>query len=176
MKRCLVLPLSQPYFERVWGWDSHSRNGDLGVLHDSWNFRVWLHESKHLALGCSLYHWKAIKIGSLTSDHQKSGIDPTLMRAGGVQHTVGNLSMRATTLLQNSSQSEVWAKSYSPAKLRESKPWQFRDSSLGVMGQKAIRMWVLWGGKRILYRGRWWLSLNPGHGESCESRIAHGLS
>jgi hypothetical protein len=31
---------------------------------------------------------------------------------------------------------------YSPTKLRESKPWQFRDSSLGVPGQKAIRMWV----------------------------------
>jgi hypothetical protein len=23
--------MSQPYFERVWGWDSHSQNGDLGL-------------------------------------------------------------------------------------------------------------------------------------------------
>jgi hypothetical protein len=53
--------LSQPYFERVWGWDSHSRNGDLGVLRDSRKFRLRLHGSQHLALGRSLYHWKAIK-------------------------------------------------------------------------------------------------------------------
>jgi hypothetical protein len=26
--------------ERVWGWDSHSQNGDLGVLRDFWKFRV----------------------------------------------------------------------------------------------------------------------------------------
>jgi hypothetical protein len=26
-----------PYFETVWGWNSHSRNGDLGVLWDSQN-------------------------------------------------------------------------------------------------------------------------------------------
>jgi hypothetical protein len=28
----------------------------------------------------------------------------------------------------------------------------------------------------ILYGGRWWLPPNPGHGESCESRVACGLS
>jgi len=52
----------QPYFERVWGWNSHSRNWDLGVLRESWHFRVWLQGSKHLTLGCSLYHWKIIKV------------------------------------------------------------------------------------------------------------------
>jgi hypothetical protein len=30
--------------------------------------------------------------------------------------------------------------------------------------------------QRILYGGRWWLPLNPGCGESCESRDARGLS
>jgi hypothetical protein len=34
------------------------------------------------------------------------------------------------------------AKSYDLVKSRESKPGQFRDSTLGVPGQKAIRMWV----------------------------------
>jgi hypothetical protein len=34
--------LSQPYFEKMWGWNSHSQNGDLGVLWDSGNFRVQL--------------------------------------------------------------------------------------------------------------------------------------
>jgi len=29
--------------------------------------------------------------------------------------------------------------------------------------------------QRILYGERWWLPLNPGHGESSESRVAHGL-
>jgi hypothetical protein len=28
----------------------------------------------------------------------------------------------------------------------------------------------------ILYGRRWWLPSNPGHGESCESKIARGLS
>jgi hypothetical protein len=39
------------------------------------------------------------KIGSLTFDHKKLGIDPTSMRASGVQFTIGKLSTRATTLL-----------------------------------------------------------------------------
>jgi hypothetical protein len=42
------------------------------------------------------------------------------------------------------SQLEVWAKSYDLVKSRESKSGQFRDSTLGVPGQKAIRMWVRW--------------------------------
>ncbi len=41
-----------PTFGRVWGWHSHSRNGDLGVLWDSRNFRVQLQRSKHLSLRC----------------------------------------------------------------------------------------------------------------------------
>jgi len=30
--------------------------------------------------------------------------------------------------------------------------------------------------QRILYGGRWWLPSSPGHGESSESKVAHGLS
>jgi hypothetical protein len=37
-------------FGRVWGWHSHSQNGDLGVFRDSRNFRVRSQGSKHLAL------------------------------------------------------------------------------------------------------------------------------
>ncbi len=29
--------------------------------------------------------------------------------------------------------------------------------------------------QKILYRGRWWLRLIPGRGESCESKVAHGF-
>jgi hypothetical protein len=54
--------VSQPHFERMWEWNSHSRNGDLGVFRDSQNFRVRLQESEHLTLGCFLYHWKAIEV------------------------------------------------------------------------------------------------------------------
>ncbi len=82
------------------------------------------------------------QIGSLTPDHKKSGIDPIPMFVDGVQHTVGKLLRRATSLLQTSSQSEVWAGSYEFPKSKESKPGQFRDSSLGVPGIKAIWMWV----------------------------------
>jgi len=30
--------------------------------------------------------------------------------------------------------------------------------------------------QNILYGGRWWLPLSPGRGESCESKVARGLS
>jgi hypothetical protein len=29
--------------------------------------------------------------------------------------------------------------------------------------------------QKILYGGRWWLPLSPGHGESSESKVARGL-
>jgi hypothetical protein len=64
--------------------------------------------------------------------------------ANGMWDTIGKLSTRATSLIQTSSQFEVWAKSYELTKSWESKPGQFQDSSLGVPGQKAIRMWVPW--------------------------------
>jgi hypothetical protein len=82
--------------------------------------------------------------GSLTPDHQKSGIDPILVCAGGVRHTVGKLSRRAISFLQISSQSEVEVRSYECSKSRESKPGQFRDSTLGVLRQIVIRVWVRW--------------------------------
>jgi hypothetical protein len=37
--------------------------------------------------------------GSLTSDHGKSGIDPNPLCVGGVQHVIGKLSTKATTLV-----------------------------------------------------------------------------
>jgi hypothetical protein len=53
--------VSQPHFEGVWGWHSHSQNEDLGVLWDSRKLRTRLQGSKHLALRCSLYHWKGLE-------------------------------------------------------------------------------------------------------------------
>jgi hypothetical protein len=65
---------------------------------------------------------------------------------GGVQHTGGKLSMRATTLLQTSSQSEVCTQSYDPPKSWESQLWEFRDSHLGVPGQNDSWVLVPWPG------------------------------
>jgi hypothetical protein len=124
---CLVHYMSQPYFERVWGWNSHSRNGDLKVLQDSRKFRVRLQVSKHLQLRRSLYHWKVIevymsKMGSHDPfGHLKHKLWPKerprvklaiwlqsmggrestrfLWRGGGMWHVVGKLSTRATTLV-----------------------------------------------------------------------------
>jgi len=59
------------------------------------------------------------------------------MCADSVRHTIRKLSMRATSLIQTSSQSKVWTKSYEFTKSRESKSKQFQDSSLGVPKQKS---------------------------------------
>jgi hypothetical protein len=155
----------------VWRWDSHSQKWEFGVLRDSRNFRARQQRAKHLSLRCSLNRWKGFgsvdvenglawaiwtfvaqvmgkrragsQTGSLTPNHKKSGIDPIPVCADGVRHTVGKLLRRATSLLQTSSQSKVWAGSYEFPKSRESKPGQFRDSSLGVLGIKVIWMRVL---------------------------------
>jgi hypothetical protein len=97
-----------------------------------------VHYAKHFNISSWLI--SPTTISNLTPDHEMSGINSTSMHAGGVWHTVGKLSTRATTLFQTSSRSEVWAQSYSPTKLWEFQPWQFRDSPLGVSGQKAIWM------------------------------------
>jgi hypothetical protein len=86
--------------------------------------------------------------------------------ADGVQHTVEKILRRATSLLQTAPQSEVWAGSYELPKSQESKPGQFRDSSLRVPGIKAIWMRVrrsnventIWG-KVVasLKSGPWWV-------------------
>jgi hypothetical protein len=153
-------------FERVWGWrltppselpcwelesqwipepsenDCKSQNtlhwGFLYIIGKLWKCRC-LKSARitHLDI-CNTSYDK--KKGRETLNHEKSRIDPTFVRVGGVQHIVGNFLMKATTLLQTLSQSKVWVRSYSPAKLQEPQPWQFQDFPLGVSGQKAIWM------------------------------------
>ncbi len=79
--------------------------------------------------------------------------------------------MRDTTLFQTSSPSEAYTQSYGAPKLQESQPWQFWDSHLGVLGQKAIWMRALWAAVGYTIRGRWWLPPSPGYGESCEFEL-----
>jgi hypothetical protein len=71
----------------------------------------------------------------------------------------------------------VGASNYERPKSRESKPRQFRDSTLGVPGKKKP-FGCKCGGElqRTLYGGRWWLPPNPGRGESSESKVARDLS
>jgi hypothetical protein len=48
-------------------------------------------------------------------------------------------------------------------------PWESQDKKLFGCGCHGKA-------QNILYGGKWWLPSNPGHDESCESRVAHGLS
>jgi hypothetical protein len=48
-------------------------------------------------------------------------------------------------------------------------PWESRD-------KKPFGCRCHGEAQRILYGGSWWLPPSPGHGESCESRVARGLS
>jgi hypothetical protein len=50
----------------------------------------------------------------------------------------------------------------------ETPPWESRDKKPFGCGCHGVT-------QRILYGGRWWLPSNLGHGESCESKVAHGL-
>jgi len=55
-------------------------------------------------------------------------IAPISLHVGGMQHTVGKLSMRATTLFYTSFQLKVYTQSYGPPNLCESQLWEFQDS------------------------------------------------
>jgi hypothetical protein len=94
----------------------------------------------------------------------------------GVRHGVGKLSRRATRLVEDSSRSEVGARSYDGPKFRESKSRQFRDSTLGVPGQRTTWAWARWSTAENTIWGKLVLPLSPGRGESSESKGARGLS
>jgi len=57
------------------------------------------------------------QIDNLISNHKKSGITLISLRSGCVQHIVGKLSIRNTTFLHTSFQSEVSTQSYGPPNL-----------------------------------------------------------
>jgi hypothetical protein len=99
-------------------------------------------------------------------NHGKSGINSIPLCSNGVRHAVGKLSMKATTSIETSSRLKVCTRSYSPTKLWDSQPWRFRDSHLGVSGQKAIRMPFPQGGAEYTIWGKvvaspesgpWWV-------------------
>jgi len=54
--------LSKPYFERMWGWNSHSWNGDLGVLRDSMKFQSSIIGVKTPRIGVFLISLESYRI------------------------------------------------------------------------------------------------------------------
>jgi len=93
------------------------------------------------------------QIASLTLDHKKLGIDLIYLAIGGVQHTLGKISMRATTLLLTVLQSKVCSQSYGAPKLRESHLARFRDSHLGVPREKSHLDVGFVASHRVYYKG-----------------------
>jgi len=72
-----------------------------------------------------------------TLDQKKSGSDPIYLVVEGVQHTIENLSTRATTLIESASRSKVFSQSYGAPKSQESQLARFRDSHSRVLGEKS---------------------------------------
>jgi len=93
------------------------------------------------------------QITSLTPNHKKSGIDPIYLVTGGVPHTIGKLSTRATTLLQTTSRSKVCSQSYGASKSRESHFGRFQDSQLGVLGEKSHLDVTSMANHKVYYKG-----------------------
>jgi hypothetical protein len=102
----------------------------------------------HLNISNTSYGQKKVgnQIGNLIPDHLKLKIDLIPSCVGGMQHTIGKLSMRTTTLFYTSFQSKVCTRSYGASKSREFQLWQFWNSHLWVAGQNVIWMWSLWKG------------------------------
>jgi hypothetical protein len=111
---------------------------------------------------CSFGHLKhklwpkegpGIKLPVWLPTTKKSGIDPIYLAAGGVLHTVGKLSTRATTLLQTTSRSEVFLQSYGAPKSQESHLARFRDLHSGVSGEKNHLDVAFVASHRVYYKG-----------------------
>jgi hypothetical protein len=192
-----------PTLRQVWGWDSHSQKWELGVLQDSHNLepdfnvktlrlevffislkRPWsvnvengLVWTIRTSIAQVMVEKRAgSQTGSLTTDHKKSGIDPTPVCANKVRHIIGKLLRRARSLVQTSSQSKVLVGSYELPKSQESKPGQFRDSSLGVPGIKTIWMQVRWNNAKNIIWGKVVASLESRPWWVKWIRVTRGLS
>ncbi len=194
----------KPTFGRVWGWHSHSRNGDLGVLRDSWNFRVRLQGSNTLPWGilyiigklskCRCRKWPRMSHLDIfsTSYGKKKGqelnwqFDSQPLKVGN-RPDLGMCRWSATHRWKALKESYKFASNLIPIgglnkELRIRKnPGSLNRNSFGTPP------WESWDKKpfecrchgkthRILYGRRWWLPLSPGRGESCESKVAHVLS
>ncbi len=91
-------------------------------------------------------------------------------------HPIEKLSMKATTLLWTSTQSEVYTQSYWITKSRESRFWEFQNSHLKVMGQNDLWMLTPWPCIENTIGRRCWFPPSPYCGKSCEFVFVHDLS
>jgi hypothetical protein len=104
--------------------------------------------------------------GSLTPDHYTSRIDLFPTSDLSVQHGVGKISTRATTLVQTSLRSKSAVGSYGCSKF-----WESHRDNFGTPFRES-REFVPFGCsfhcelQRILYGGRWCFPPSPGRGES----------
>jgi hypothetical protein len=101
---------------------------------------------------------------------RESGIDLFPTSDLRVQHGVGKISTRATTLVQTSLRSDSEVESYGHPKFQESNRDNFgppfRESQEFVPFGCSLHDQL----QRILYGGRWWLPPSSGRGESCVSK------
>jgi hypothetical protein len=116
------------------------------------------------------------QIANLISDHEKLGIDPTPVCVGGVRHTLERSQGELQVFFrphpnQRSKQIVMNLQSFESPNRDSFRtfPWESRDKK--PFGCKCCGETHI-----LLYGGRWWFPSSPGHGESCESRVAHGLS
>jgi hypothetical protein len=155
--------LSQPYFEKVWGWNSHSWNGDLTSKTSEFNCRgqntlhwdvlyiieklskcrcrKWAHMS-HLDICSTSYGKKKRRESNWQFDSQPLKVEnwPNLNGCRWSATHRWKAFKESYKLALDLIQSEVWAKNHDLAKSWESKLGQFQDLSLRVLGQKAIWM------------------------------------
>jgi hypothetical protein len=125
------LILLQPYFKRVWGWNSHSQ---------SWE----------------VTRPRCVQVGCDTP----------------LESFQGELQI-CFRLHPNRRFEQIVTTSQSPKNPNRdnfgTSPWESRDKKpLGCGCRKEAHS--------ILYEGRWWLPPSSGRGESCESKVARGLS
>jgi len=93
------------------------------------------------------------QIANFDSRPEKGGNRLDLLGYKGCAIYLGKLSMKATTLLETTSRSEVCSQSYGVSKLRESQLARFRDSHSGVPGEKSHLDVSSMASHKVYYKG-----------------------
>jgi hypothetical protein len=190
--------LSQPHFEGVWGWHSHSRNEDLGVLEldcrgqntSPWGVlytvgkvlkrrcRKWPRMSHSDIFSTSYVRKKGRKSNwQFDSQPLKVGNRPDLL----VRRWRATYRWKALNEGYNFSSDLIAIEDLhkklcalkvlgAPIVIISGLPLR----SPGTKGHLDVTPWR--STEYILYGGKWWLPPSPGCGESTEYRVTHGLS
>jgi hypothetical protein len=170
--------------------NSHSRKWEFGVLRDSQKLRRRFEEPKHLALKCSLYHWKGLEVlmFKITSHSWFGHLQSKLWakKGPGVKVAVWLL----TTKSRESTSSRCPIREFDTSLERSWRGLQDwfrprRDQTLqsGVMSFQSLGTppGTISGlhpngtnshgaSQSILYGGWWWHPPSPGRGVSCDPK------